>query len=136
MPSFWKTRPAIFDKRDARRDRERHLRDVYAKVAERDQRTCRCCGRQGTYGIGGEKALHRHHIEYRSKGGADTVENLVTLCALCHALEHVARQLHIIGTNANQRLTFEIHEAAVVDVFGTKPLPSHVRIITKERRLA
>ena len=30
----------------------------------------------------------------------------------------------------------EIAEAAVVDVFGTKELPAHVRIVTKARRLA
>lgn len=136
MPSFWKPRPAIFDKREARLDRERELRSVYAEVAARDEHRCRCCARSGTYGIGGEKALHRHHIEYRSKGGPDTAENLVTLCALCHALEHVARQLWILGTNANTRLKFEIHEAAVIDVFGTRQLPAHVRIVTDSRRLA
>jgi hypothetical protein len=60
----------------------------------------------------------------------------VLLCAYCHALIH-ARQLWIIGTNADSaKLSFEIHEAAVIDLFGSKTLPRRVRIITTERRLA
>jgi hypothetical protein len=133
---FPKPRPRILDKRDTRLERERQQREVYALVAARDGRRCRCCGRSGSYEAGaGEKALHRHHIQYRSKGGADTTANIVTLCALCHALEHVARQLHIIGTNADSpRLSFEIAEAAVVEAFGNRPLPRHVRIIAERRR--
>lgn len=32
--------------------------------------------------------LHYHHIEYFSKGGQNTVDNLILLCASCHAEEH------------------------------------------------
>jgi hypothetical protein len=45
-----------------------------------------------------------------------------------------ARQLWIFGKNADTRLTFEIHEAAVVDLFGVRPLPPHVKITTDRRR--
>lgn len=78
-------------------------------------------------------ALHRHHLVYRSKQGADTTSNLLTLCAYCHALAH-AKQLQILGTNADRALTYEIHEAAVVEIFGTKPLPQQVRIVASRRR--
>jgi hypothetical protein len=80
-----------------------------------------------------DRALHRHHVRYRSKGGEDATKNLVTLCAYCHAAIH-ARQLWIVGDNADQRLTFEVHEAAVIDLFGTKPLPASVHIVTERRR--
>jgi len=30
--------------------------------------------------------LHVHHIVPRSKGGLSTLENLLTLCELCHPL--------------------------------------------------
>lgn len=32
--------------------------------------------------------LHFHHIEHFSKGGQNTVDNLILLCATCHAEEH------------------------------------------------
>lgn len=131
-----KPRPAILSKRDEQREREREKRSVYTQVAARDERRCRCCGRSGSYeATGSEKALHRHHLTYRSKQGADSTENLITVCRVCHALIH-ARQLWPIGTNADRRVMFEIHEAAVVDAFGTKTLPPHVRIVTASRRQA
>lgn len=136
MFGFPKPRPKIFDKRDQQRERERITREVYALVAERDRRQCRCCGRKGSYeASGSDKALHRHHLVYRSRGGVETSENLISLCRWCHALIH-AKQLWPLGTNADRRITFEIHEAAVVDLFGNKPLPPHVRIITESRRRA
>lgn len=120
-----KPRPRVLEKRDTAREKLAVLRRVYLAVDLRDDRKCRCCGRRD--------ALHKHHITFRSKGGNDTTENLVTLDAVCHALLH-ARQLWILGKNADKRLTFEIHESAVVDVFGTKPLPRDVRIVVESRR--
>lgn len=120
-----KPRPHVFDKRDRQRDAEAMERSVRAAVNERDERRCRCCGRK--------EQLHLHHLTYRSKGGPWSTENLVTLCQFCHALIH-ARQLWILGKNADKHLVFEIHEAAVVDLFGTRELPIHVRIITEGRR--
>ena len=32
--------------------------------------------------------LNAHHIIYRSNGGADTLDNLITLCAYCHKNLH------------------------------------------------
>lgn len=123
MPSFWKSRPAFFSRRDQAREKLRTLQAVHAAVRQRDSRQCRCCGKPAT---------HQHHIVYRSKGGENSSENLITLDAGCHALIH-ARQLWIIGTNADKWLLFDVDEAAVVDVFGVKPVPSHVRIVTRSR---
>lgn len=120
-----KARPAIFDKRDVKRDAEAVRRSVYAAVDTRDQRQCRCCGRR--------EKLHHHHLTFRSKGGGDETSNILLLDAFCHALLH-ARQLWILGKNADKRITFELHEAAVVDLFGTKPVPRDVRIVTETRR--
>lgn len=129
-----KPRPSVLRKRDVLRVREREAERVNRAIALRDDFRCRCCGRQGRYeSTVAAKALHRHHVVYRSKQGVDTIENLVTLCAYCHALIH-ARQLWIVGNNANGRLQFEIHEIAVVDVFGTSVLPPHVHIVTARRK--
>lgn len=54
-----------------------------AKAASlnRDDYTCQCCKtKKGT--------MHAHHIIYRSKGGADTLDNLITLCENCHKKLH------------------------------------------------
>lgn len=107
-------RARIFTKRDAKRERTNTQRAVWLAVSIRDRHRCRCCGRSD--------GLHHHHIQYRSRGGGDTTENTVLTCAFCHALIHT-RQLWIVGTNADRQLRFELHERAVVDLFGTKELP-------------
>lgn len=50
-------------------------------VLNRDNYTCQCCKtKKGT--------LHVHHIVYRSNGGSDKMENLITLCENCHTKLH------------------------------------------------
>ena len=120
-----KLRPRVLEQRDAKRALSTMERAVRVAVQARDGRRCRCCGRRD--------GLHLHHLTFRSKGGKWRTENIVMLDAICHALLH-ARQLWIIGKDADKRLTFEVHEAAVLDVFGTRCLPSHVRIVTGSRR--
>lgn len=52
-----------------------------AYVLARDNYTCQCCKtKKGT--------LHVHHIIYRSNGGSDDIENLITLCENCHKELH------------------------------------------------
>ena len=57
-------------------------REVYS----RDGYTCANCGSKG--GTDGDTELHAHHIVPLSVGGTNTVSNLVTLCADCHAKLH------------------------------------------------
>ena len=52
-----------------------------AACLNRDNYTCQCCKtKKGT--------LHAHHIIYRRNGGADTLDNLITLCEGCHKKLH------------------------------------------------
>lgn len=120
-----KGRPSCFDKRDQSREKLNLQRSVYAAVSSRDDHRCRCCARR--------ESLHHHHLVFRSRQGADSTENVLLLCRYCHALLH-ARQLWILGKDADKRLTFEVHESAVVDLFGVKPVPRDVRITTGSRR--
>ena len=47
----------------------------------RDDYICQCCKtKKGTF--------NAHHIIYRSNGGADTLDNLITLCENCHKKLH------------------------------------------------
>lgn len=54
----------------------------YSGVLQRDNYQCRSCG------AGGMNTLHIHHIKYRSRGGDDTEDNLITLCFRCHKKLH------------------------------------------------
>lgn len=51
-------------------------------VLQRDGYTCQNCGVRKQ-----ERELEMHHVEMRSKGGPDILENLVTLCLECHDRE-------------------------------------------------
>ena len=47
-------------------------------VFARDNYTCQCCAKSK------DKILQTHHIIYRSNGGTDRVDNLITVCTDCH----------------------------------------------------
>lgn len=52
-------------------------------VLARDKYICQNCK-----GKEKEKRLEVHHIIYRSKGGSDKADNLITLCKICHDKTH------------------------------------------------
>lgn len=56
------------------------------QALERDGYTCQLCG--------SHRDLHVHHVRYRSRGGGDGLENLLTLCHRCHAWIH-AREIDV-----------------------------------------
>ena len=55
--------------------------NIQRQVFERDGFKCRHCKRSKT-------ELHAHHLQARSEGGEDTLENLVTLDKECHVKYH------------------------------------------------
>ena len=64
-----------------------------AKVLNRDSYTCQCCR-----GKRKDSKLEVHHIVYRSKGGSNEEDNLITLCHTCHsALHHGMMKLKVNG---------------------------------------
>jgi 5-methylcytosine-specific restriction endonuclease McrA len=50
-------------------------------VLNRDNYTCQCCGKKRV-------RLEVHHIIFRSKGGTDDENNLITVCKGCHDAIH------------------------------------------------
>lgn len=50
------------------------------RVLRRDGWRCQSCGTISN--------LEVHHIQFRSHGGDDSEENLITLCCVCHAVIH------------------------------------------------
>ena len=62
-------------------------------VRYRDKYTCQCCK-----GKKKDSKLEVHHIVYRSKGGSDESDNLITLCHTCHKELHEGKiQLKLKG---------------------------------------
>ena len=56
--------------------------DVRYFVFARDNYTCQVCGKSKG------KILQTHHIVYRSNGGTNRADNLITVCADCHTSEN------------------------------------------------
>lgn len=58
------------------------------QIKKRDNHRCKYCGvpdhRRGR--------LSLHHVRYRSEGGPNTKENLITLCHECHAEVHTDKK--------------------------------------------
>ena len=50
------------------------------QILRRDGWRCQACGTMSN--------LEVHHQKFRSHSGADSAENLITLCAACHARKH------------------------------------------------
>ena len=64
-----------------------------AMVLNRDGYTCQCCN-----GKHKDHKLEVHHIIYRSQGGSDEEDNLITLCHTCHKALHSGKiKLKISG---------------------------------------
>ncbi len=55
-------------------------RELRRQVLRRDGWHCQDCGSRTN--------LETHHLRFRSQGGTDTEENLITLCSDCHAQRH------------------------------------------------
>lgn len=66
---------------------------VRVSVLERDQHRCTECGwrRAGASPDDPRKMLELHHVVAHAERGANTVENLRTLCNVCHDRTHAAR---------------------------------------------
>jgi 5-methylcytosine-specific restriction endonuclease McrA len=56
----------------------------------RDAWRCQVCGKASQ--------LEIHHIEFRSSLGDDSLENLITLCATCHAAPQAPDNLRAVST--------------------------------------
>jgi len=69
-----------------------------AFVLDRDSHTCRYCK-----GKSRDSRLVVHHIVFRSNGGSDEAENLITLCKTCHDKVH-AGDIKLKGGKAKGQL--------------------------------
>lgn len=75
----------------ARKLNAREWRTLRNQCLERDRHLCQRCGQSGL--------IAHHIIEYRD-GGADELDNLLTLCRSCHAIIH--HQVRGISTSKSE----------------------------------
>jgi hypothetical protein len=68
------------------------------QTLQRDGLRCQVCGSM--------KRLEVHHLEFRSHCGDDSEENLITLCAECHAQMHLSGQLAAYGGTTQHSAEF------------------------------
>ncbi|HZL68202.1 MAG TPA: HNH endonuclease [Candidatus Limnocylindrales bacterium] len=54
--------------------------ELHRQVLERDGWRCQFCGSM--------QNLQVHHLKFRSHSGGDEEQNLITMCAECHARMH------------------------------------------------
>lgn len=100
MIGFPKPRPSILTKAQKRRARMTAAMKLRAAVRARDGHQCQSC--HVPVFVHAANPLQRaqvHHIQFRSKGGANEQANLITVCAECHAKIH-AHELDVRGTHA------------------------------------
>ena len=69
------------DVKDYQKGQQKGFYNVKAYVLHRDNYTCQKCKTK-------KGKLHTHHIIFRSNGGTDTPDNLITLCESCHSKLH------------------------------------------------
>jgi 5-methylcytosine-specific restriction endonuclease McrA len=87
--SKWKIETASFDihkisnpnVRDYQKGKQKGFYNVKAYVLHRDGFQCQKCKTK-------KGKLHVHHIVFRSNGGTDTPNNLITFCESCHEKLH------------------------------------------------
>ena len=63
--------------------------DVRGKVLIRDSYTCRHCPwNHAMWNASDPRHLELHHVVHHAKGGQNSVDNLITLCTVCHHKVH------------------------------------------------
>ena len=70
----------VLQGRDYQRGKKYGLANLREAVFKRDNYHCHICGKGVEDGV----ILHAHHIRYRSQGGTDRINNLLTVCSRCH----------------------------------------------------
>lgn len=126
-----KGQPRVLKARDDQRAADKQQRKVYALVDARDGKRCVCCGRRGNpYAVDALERIHRHHILQvgRDQGPMETW-NLVSVCAICHSLIHITRELDVTGNADRRTLRWMLKRSAVADVFFGRAVPAHVRLV-------
>ena len=75
-------------------------------ILHRDNYTCQCCGKKNC-------RLEVHHIKFRSNGGTDDEENLITLCKECHDKVHAGTVVLNKKPKKSKNLKYATHMSII-----------------------
>ena len=108
--------------------------NVKAFVRYRDNYACQYCGKKNV-------KLHVHHIQFRSDGGSNRPDNLITLCEQCHKDLHNGKiqlnikKLKLYKAATHLNILKDRLYKLLCDKFGTKNVRKTYGYITKYIRL-
>ncbi|MGH9338154.1 MAG: HNH endonuclease [Acidobacteriota bacterium] len=71
-------------------EHDRHIPDeIRREVLRRDRYQCRKCNwSHDEWNRGDPRHLELHPLKHHARGGPNIEENLITLCTVCHNVEH------------------------------------------------
>lgn len=75
-------------------------------ILHRDNYTCQCCGKKNC-------RLEVHHIKFKSNGGTDDEENLITLCEDCHKGVHAGTVVLNKKPKKSKNLKYATHMSII-----------------------
>ena len=93
--------------------------DVRYFVFARDNYTCQVCHKKN-------KILHTHHIIYKSKGGTDRADNLITVCAECHTHDNHQEDGILYQWMLNHKKTKQYKEPPFMNVLRVRTCQLHL----------
>src|SRR5262245_35672387 len=100
MTAFPKPKSRVLERHRQRTRIESKHKAIKRAVMERDNQTCRVCGKP---------AESVHELRFRSLGGKVSLENSIAVCGSGTTKCHGKLQRHrilVMGSNANGTLTF------------------------------
>ena len=87
-------------------------------ILHRDNYICQCCGKKNC-------RLEVHHIKFKSQGGTDDEENLITLCEDCHDGVHAG----IIVLNKKSKKSKNLNYATHMSIIRSRLLKKYPNAI-------
>ena len=98
-------------------------------ILHRDNYTCQCCGKKNC-------RLEVHHIRFKSDGGTDDEENLITLCEDCHKGIHAGTVTLNKKPKKSKNLKYATH-MSIIRSYLLKEYPNAIEtfgFVTSENR--
>lgn len=96
--------------------------DVRYFVFARDNYTCQVCKKQN-------KILHTHHLLYKSKGGSDRADNLITVCTDCHSSDNHKEGGILYDWMINHKKVKQYKEATFMNIVRKRTFQKYTNAI-------
>lgn len=112
------TNPEVFSS-GYQEGRQKDFYNVKQYVLQRDKHTCKKCKQD-------KCKLEVHHIQFRSNGGTDSPDNLITLCSSCHDKLHLSANAEAeskkLSSKINKKITLDATQVSTIGAYLKKEL--------------